>query len=483
VSPTAALYFRLVGRGFLAAWTAAFFVFALAAPAFGGPLRTGIVDPGAFSSDGSAETAFRRTKATGASIVKILVNWAQAAPTQPANGTDPNDPAYSQVFWDNLDNQLWRAQTQNLEAILYVSNAPRWAEGSGPGDPGTVRPDPVEFGRFAQALAVRYSGSFVPVTDPYSEHYAEPLPRVRYWQAWNEPNRDYFFMPQYDANRRLVSPAHYRAMVNRFADAVRAVDPSNVVIAGGLAPLGKPGKPAPLAFMRSFLSSPAKFDVWAHHPYTSGGPTHHALKRDDVSLGDLPEMRRVLRSAVRSGRVVSSTSSVGFWVTEFSWDSNPPDRRALPSVLHARWTSEALYRMWLNGVSLVTWFRVEDDPISASPYQSGFYTVSGVRKRSFTAFRFPFVAFTKRRGTFIWGRTPAGVPGRLVIEIKAGRRWRQLARVNSDRWGIFRRTYRTRPRRGYLRARLGSEKSLPFSLTPVADRYVNPFGCGGAIPC
>jgi hypothetical protein len=24
---------------------------------------------------------------------------------------------------------------------------------------------------------------------------------------------------------------------------------------------------------------------------------------------------------------------------------------------------------------------------------------------------------------------------------------------------------------------------LPFSLTPVRNRYVNPFGCGGAIRC
>jgi hypothetical protein len=272
-------------------------------------------------------------------------------------------------------------------------------------------------------------------------------------------------------------------MVNRLADSVHEVDQTNVVIAGGLAPLGKPGKPAPLSFMRSFLSTPAKFDVWAHHPYTSGGPTHQAANPNDVALGDLGQMRSVLNSAIRAGRVVSSAGAIGFWVTEFSWDSNPPDRRALPSVLHARWTSEALYRMWLNGVSVVTWFRVQDDPISASPYQSGFYTVSGVRKRSFTAFRFPFVAFTKRRGIFVWGRTPAGVPGQLVIEIKSGRRWRQLGRLNSDRWGIFRRTYRTPVRRGYVRARLGGELSLPFSLTRVGDRYVNPFGCGGGIPC
>jgi hypothetical protein len=447
---------------------------ALAAPAAAGPLTTAFVDPSGFAGP-NKDLQFARSRAAGATMVRLILTWSEVARQRPADATNPDDPAY---VWAPFDEELSMAVAEGLEPVVVIHKAPAWAEGSGPGNPGTVKPDPVDYGAFARAAALRYSGQFVPNQDPY----AEPLPRVQYWQAWNEPNRDYFFMPQYQ-NGRLVSPAHYRTMANRFADAVHGVNPANVVIAGGLAPLGKPGKPAPLAFMRAYLSSLAKFDVWAHHPYTSGGPTHHALKRDDVALGDLPEMRGVLRSAVRAGRVVSAAGSVGFWVTEFSWDSNPPDPRALRSSIHARWTAESLYRMWLNGVSVVTWFRVQDDPLRETPYQSGLYTVSGARKPSFTAFRFPVVAFAKRRGIYVWGRTPAGEPGRIVLEIKSGSRWRQLGRLNTDSYGIFRKTYRTPIRRGYVRARLGSERSLPFSLTPIADRYVNPFGCGGAIRC
>jgi hypothetical protein len=235
--------------------------------------------------------------------------------------------------------------------------------------------------------------------------------------------------------------------------------------------------------MRAFLSESVEFDVWSHHPYTSGGPTHSAVGSNDVSLGDLGEMRRVLGSAVRTGRVVSA-GSVGFWVTEFSWDSNPPDPDGLPSTLHARWVSEALYRMWRNGVSVVTWYRVQDDPLSASPYQSGFFRSNGQPKRSLTAFRFPVVAFAQRRGVYVWGRTPFGQPGTVVVEIKSGRRWRRLGTLTVGSTGIFARTYRTPIRRGYVRARVaGGGASLPFSLTPVGDRYVNPFGCGGGIRC
>jgi hypothetical protein len=476
---TCSIHWRAVPRGVLT--LACFFAGLLfVSPATAGPLRTAALDP-AITSPSQAR-AISRTHAMGATMVRVLLNWRTVAPASRPPDFVPEDPADPRYEWTGFDNLMSALTQAGLDPIVSIQYAPRWAEGTSQGDPGTGQPDPVEFGRFARAAATRYSGRFIPITDPYSEQYNEPLPRVRYWMAWNEPNRDYFFMPQYE-NGRLVSPAYYRAMVNRFADGVHAVDATNIVVAGGLAPIGKPGKPAPLTFMRSFLSAPVKFDVWSHHPYTSGGPTHHALKRDDVSLGDLPDMRRVLRSAIRAGRVVNSSGSAGFWVTEFSWDSNPPDPRGVNSWLHARWVAEALFRMWSNGVSVVTWFRIQDDPLSSSPYQSGFYRTDGRAKASLKAFRFPVVAFRKRGGIYVWGRTPAGESGRIGIEIKLGRRWRPLGSLNTDRWGIFRRTYRTPVRRGYVRARFGAERSLPFSLTPVADRYVNPFGCGGAIPC
>ena len=104
---------------------------------------------------------------------------------------------------------------------------------------------------------------------------------------------------------------------------MHAVHRDNVVIAGGLAPFGgdindPSGGPVgdqerihPLEFMRELLCMSAgskpeptcddksEFDVWAHHPYTYGGPTHSAFNPDDVSLGDLGKMRRLLDAAER----------------------------------------------------------------------------------------------------------------------------------------------------------------------------------------
>ena len=150
--------------------------------------------------------------------------------------------------------------------------------------------------------------------------------------------------------------------------------------------------------------------------------THHAYLHDDVSLGDLGKMRSVLDAAVRAGHISGGTP--GFWVTEFSWDSAPPDPSGVPQSLLRRWVPEALYTMWANGVSLVTWFGIQDEPLTTSYYQSGLYTrgshdAAGRKKSFFQGFRFPVVALPRDHGVYVWGRTPAGVAG--VVAVSRGR--------------------------------------------------------------
>ena len=449
----------------------------LPAPAGAGPLRTGIVDPGNFSSPGK-DQAFSRTRDAGASVARLILAWRNVAPDVPPAGFEPTNPADPAYDWSGFDAQVRAAVAQELSPLVTVQVAPAWAETPAGGPPGTNRPDAAAFGAFAAAAATRYNGSFVPPGE------TSALPRVRFWQAWNEPNRDYFLMPQFQG-RVVVSGRIYRQLVNAFADAVRGVNPTNVVVAGGLAPLGRTGKPAPIRFMKAFLAAPAKFDVWSHHPYTSGGPTHKAAGSGNVTLGSLPKMRKLLTQFVRSGRV-KSRGKVRFWVTEFSWDTKPPDPKALPMNLHARWTAEALYRMWRQNITLVTWYRIQDDPLKGpfgTPYQSGFYTVKGAPKKSLRAFRFPFVALRQPDRIRVWGRTPTSRPGRVVIQIRAGGGWRQLTTVRANSAGIFTRVVRTPYRSGVLRARYKGKVSLGFSLTPVENRWVNPFGCGGPIRC
>jgi hypothetical protein len=445
------------------------------------PLATGVVDT--FSGDES-DLAFRRTVQTGAKYVRLPLIWREVAPRVREPGFRPEDPADPAYQWDSTDQQVVNAVRQGLAPMIEIHSAPQWAEGAGEGRPGTVRPDPAEFAKFATAVARRYSGTF------------QGLPRVRYWQAWNEPNLIFYLMPQYVQNRP-VSPGWYRSMGNAFSAAVHGVHGDNIVVAGGLAPFTtftgdfSSWGLGPLAFMREMLClskelkptcrTQARFDVWSHHPYTSGGPTHHAKLPDDVSIPDLPEMSRLLKAAIRQGHVVSE-HRVQFWVTEFSWDTSPPDPKGVPALIHARWVAEALYRMWTAGVSVVMWFKLRDDPFPSSFIQSGLYFRGANLQRdrpkpALRAFRFPFVALPSRNRALVWGRTSTSTAGPVVLQVKVGARWLPFKRLSANRFGIF--ESRIRVRRGAsVRAHFSPERetSLPFRVVKTKDRPMYAFG-------
>jgi hypothetical protein len=418
--------------------------------------------------------------------VRLLLYWRDIAPSVKPQGFDaanPDDPAYQ---WGDFDREVATAVSNGLQPLVTVLGAPDWAQAAPAAvPPSSNKPSPADFGDFAKAAASRYNG--------------EPggLPRVRYWQAWNEPNLSTYLRPQL-VDGRPFAPAWYREMLAAFAAGVRGVAAGNVVVAGGLAPFRDVTPEVrqvdpdwgPLSFMRSMLCLSTNLvatcadrtdaDVWAVHPYTSGGPTHRAQLPNDVSLGDLAKVQRTLAAARASGHLVSK-KSVKLWVTEFSWDSNPPDPRGVPSFVLARWVPEALYRMWLNGVSLVTWFTLRDQPLATSYYQSGLYyrgsTLSADRPKPYLrGFRFPFVAFSAGARVRVWGRTPAGRPGPIQIQQRTYRHWTTIARVRADRNGIF--SLKVTPMgAGDLRGVTAThEASLAFSLQSVPDRSFNPFG-------
>lgn len=434
---------------------------------------------------------YSRVRASGATVYRSTLYWWQVVGrTPPRNPANPRDRAYN---WRGFDTEIRNVVRHGLTPVVAIYGSPTWAR---TGDKQYASaPDPAAWAAFAKAAARRYSGAY------------RGVPRVRFWQAWLEPNLNSKFRPQFDG-RTPVSPRRYRELVNVFWSSVKSVRRDNVVIAGGTSPFSDfdPGVReitktwGPLTFMRHLLClsrslkptcrEKIRFDVWAHHPYTSGGPGHRARNRlDDASLGDLPYMNRVLATAYRRG-VVVSRGKPRFWVTEFSWDSAPPDPEAVPMPLLRRWIAHGLYDMWRAGVSLVTWLTLRDNPpndfVQAGLWFRGANVAQDRPKPIIQAFRFPVVAFRAGNRIRVWGRTPWGRRGRVVVEQSFRGGWRQLGTVPTTRYGIFERYFRT-SRAGSVRARLEGrrETSDPFSLKPVRDRFIQPFGthfCGEP-PC
>ena len=121
-----------------------------------------------------------------------------APKTLPADfkASDPADPNYDFAY---IDREIKLAHQRGLTPLVYIEGTPAWA--SVEIDGGT-RASPKLLGQFARAAARRYSGSF------------QGLPRVRYWQAWNEPNNAVTGAEQVSVVAHLVNSGRVRLTGN-----------------------------------------------------------------------------------------------------------------------------------------------------------------------------------------------------------------------------------------------------------------------------
>jgi hypothetical protein len=456
------------------------------AEGFGVALRTAISMYPPEGAEGT--TALLHVRAVGAQLVRIQVSWSAAAPADPPPGfqaANPNDHSYN---WSELDRVVQSAVDAGLEPIVDITTPPTWAQE--PAGGGVQRPSPAQLGMFARAAASRFNGS------------TPGLPIVRYWEVWNEPNVSLFLEPQIE-NAVPVSVNTYRTMVNDFAAGVHGARAGDIVIGGSLFPnaINRPGLTAiaPLEFTRRLFclsaglrprricNTPVAVDVWSVHPYTSGGPSTKPANPNNIWIENLRSLSNVVQAAQRLG-TLTSTHRAQTWVTEFSWDSNPPNPGGVPVALQGRWVAESLYRAWQAGINVFTWFTLRDEPLGSSMFQSGLYfaCTAGIYcdtpKPAAAAFRFPLVAYpAAKRSAYVWGRTPAGVRGSVRVQWLQGRVWRTFATLRTDRDGIFGAKLplarQASPSSALLRAvEPGIGVSPSFSLHRPPEIAATPFG-------
>ena len=438
--------------------------------------------------------SFERTRGTGAEFVRLVVDWPNIAPKSQPASWQPQNPADPHYDWSNLDTGVTEAVRAGLNPVLLVDGAPTWAQRCTPPPNlqvgGMCDPDPAALAAFATAAARRYSGTF------------GGLPRVQYWQGLNEPNLTLFFYPQFNTEFKSLSPGLYRVLANSFYGAVKAVDPSNLVIAAGLGPTELHGyNIGPLRFTRELLCmkgrkhpKPIKgkcpggvhFDIFDIHPYSTGGPTHEGGP-NDVQIGGLARLQVLLKAADKANRIRGEFKRTPLWIMEFSWDSDPPDPGGLPMSILTQWTAEAMHEAWAAGVTHFFWYSLRDEPFEPSnpvTVQSGLYfrsdsLANDQPKEVLTTFRFPFVAFARRKGLEYWGRTPTSSGGTVEIQVLRGGKWKRAAYVRASSNGVFGGTAKTRygkDKRGAARALFGPRTSVPFPMKRVGDFRHPPFG-------
>jgi hypothetical protein len=221
---------------------------------------------------------------------------------------------------------------------------------------------------------------------------------VRYWTAWNEPNNPVFLRPQYKRAGTtwvMQSPHDYARICNAIVAGVKSDSSSRPLVACGVtAPRGNNQAGAarasvsPVAFLRAMKAAGARgFDAYAHNPYygfrretpstlPASGPTGQPATA--VTMGNLGVLIREVTRLYGRMRI---------WITEYGYQTNPPDR-----TFGVSWANQALYlrQAWQLAranprVDVFLWFLLQDEaPIGR--WQSGLVTVAGVRKPAFAAF-------------------------------------------------------------------------------------------------
>jgi hypothetical protein len=450
-----------------------------------------------------------RTVQARGGLVRLSVGWAYAAPTRPLDPTNPGSASYD---FSSIDGPVRDAAARGLKVLLTVNVAPTWAEGAGrpaSADPGVWKVNPSDLADFMQAVAARYSGNFAPVGQP-------PLPAVDAIEVWNEPNSSDWIEPQFEG-KRAVSPDAYRQMLNASYKAIKQVNPRIQVVAAGTAPYGDPpGGPypggdqrvQPVQFWQQVLcvqpkkvkkkgkkgKKPAKkkyvrakncsgqvsLDIFAHHAIdnTGRGPLASGPRSGDVSTPDLGRLVPIFRAAEKLGTATGGKHPV--WVTEFWWDSKPPNPVGAPLLTQARWIEQSLYLFWKAGASLAINFQIGDSaarPDVHAGLQSGVYFADGRPKPSLTAVQFPFVTerldASKLRA---WGQSPEA--GKLLIQRQQGSRWITVKKLQVGKDAIFDTTLRLRGKQ-QLRATVGGSTSVVWRQAAAGAKASDGGGTSG----
>jgi len=459
-----------------------------------------------YNEESDSEKQLKKTKSTNADIIRVNMYWSLVAPTQPADPRNPDDPAYN---WTQYDRAIVNASNMGFDVDLTVLAAPGWAEGPNRPDieeapPGSWKPDADAFGDFAHALAIRYSGTYVPGSSapgtgtgtggssggsgglppilPLPLRADETLPFVKYLEAWNEPNLSTYITPQWDGKDNVASDI-YQKLLNAFYSEVKAVNDDFQVVSGGTAPYGDPpggpNRTRPEDFYQELLcltpknkkttcpngGTPSNFDIIAHHPINrEDPPTKHAIADGDVEVADFGELTTVLRKAEKAG-TTGTPGHHDLWANEVWWQTNPPDKDEGVSLkTHARWTAQAIYLLWKQGASNVSFLQFRDakytkGEFTLASYQTGVYTFDDKRKPSADAVAFPFVTDKKGKGYIGWGIAPKSGTVKIEAKEKGKGDYRTVGSAKVKEGKVFQTNVKIKGE-AKVRATVGGQRSL-----------------------
>jgi hypothetical protein len=359
--------------------------------------------------------------ALGLDVVRVTLNWHRV------------EARAGRYDWRRPDRLLRALRARGLEPVVTVWGTPSWAnEGNGP----NVAPrDGNDLQRFVEAAAERYS-------------------YVTHWIMWNEPNKVTWLKP--------ASPKTYvQRILNPGYRGVKAIIDGAKVAGGVTGPRGGRGGMSPVDFIRGMDRAKARLDAYAHHPYPvfpGDTPYVGGCKCAVLTMARLDRLLRIVGDAFPRARV---------WLTEYAYQTNPPDRFGVSPELQARYVGEAARRVYTaRKVDMLIHYLYRDEPDLAR-WQSGLETIDGRAKPALYATMFPLAQIGRSGGRItVWGQVrPGEGRQRYVLQQLVGSRWVNLGRpATTDRRGYFVRS---------VRAAKGTQLRVLYTARRLASFQLN----------
>lgn len=410
-----------------------------------------------YSGDAKRQQTLDQLRALGVNMLHVDLFWDSVAPDRTSlhkprgfNAADPN--AYPPGAWSTYDALVAEAQERGFRVLFTPFRGPAWAGHCGRARiRGHCSPDAREFQLFVEAAGRRY-------------------PSVHSWSFWNEPNQPRALQPQQVVKHHRVIPwaaVLYRNLVRAGIAGLRASGHArDQILLGETAPLGQRTAPlhlraiTPLAFWQGLLCLDsrghrlrgqlarderctgryARLAVTgiAHHPYTRAGGQSPLWRpgSGEITLATLGRLSTVVSQGVRAHRI---PGGLGFWFTEYGFQSNPPDRVFGVSLANqARYLNEADWIAYnIPRVQAVAQYELYDDT-RVSDFQTGLRFRNGKAKPALTAYRLPIWVTRRGSGVLVWGWVrPAFGKSQRVQILNGSRKYRRVKTVRTSRFGFF----------------------------------------------
>jgi hypothetical protein len=256
----------------------------------------------------------KQMKSMGMNTVRVDANWLGGEPSQ---GT---------FDWSTLDSIMTSVHQVGMTADLIIDGCPPWAAAAGATGQFAQPASPAQFAAWAAAVAARYHSL-----------------GADYFEIWNEPNMAAFWSP-------APNPAAYTADLIAAYTAVKAADPSAVVISAGLASVGDTATTIdPVTFFAAMYAHGAhgSFDAVGDHPYS------FPADPDNDSQGNWGEMDQTSPS-LRSLMTAHGDAAKKIWITEYGAPTGVVTAAQQTTELTQAITA-ALHTKWIGAFYIYTW--------------------------------------------------------------------------------------------------------------------------------